>query len=292
MISPEMEASTVVDSLVLAVTYLGSGQGVISLALLYTWWVDPQGGRRLALLLGVSWLINQGLKDLFGLPRPFQVDGGLASPAAAATAYGHGFPSGHAQGTSTFWFYLAFLHGRSGLYVLAGVMVLAVGLSRVFLGVHYVMDVVAGVGVGVVLAWLGVRAPRVGPAPWWMGPGVCLAVFPAVLLGVRYAEAAGLVVGVFLARGDHRVPEGRWGRLGVAVGGLALLWGSYYLLSPVMGALPALPVAGGEIPAETWGRYVRAVLLSWLAFGLWPGWVLGCESSGPSADPGARGCSE
>jgi len=285
-----MEASAVVDSLVLAVTHLGSGPGVISLALLYTWWVDPPGGRKLGILLGVSWLLNLGLKDLFALPRPFQTDLATASDAARATARGPGFPSGHAQATTTFWFFLAFHHRRRWLYVVAVVAVVLVGLSRVWLGVHFPLDVLGGLAVGLVLAWLAVRAPQPGRLPLWTTPLMTLAAFPVVWLGESFAEAAGLTVGMVLAPGDHRVPRTRGRRLLVAVGGLAVLWGIYLLAEPVMDRLPALSPAGlRTVPADTWGGYLRAAVLTLFAFGWWPRWILGRREDNAGAEvPGPR----
>lgn len=271
-----MEVSAVVDSVVLAITHLGSGPGVISMALLYTWWVDPQGGRRLGIVLGISWLLNLGLKGLFALPRPFHADLAAASEGARATARGPGFPSGHAQATTTFWFFLAFHHRRRWLFAVAVVAVVLVGGSRVWLRVHFPLDVVGGVAVGLVLAWLAVRAPRPGRLALWTAPLLILAAFPAVWAGESFAEAAGLTVGMVVAPGDHRVPRTRPQRLLVAVGGLVVLWGIYLLVGPAMESLPALAVGGlRAVPAGTWGGYLRAAVLTLFAFGLWPRWVLG-----------------
>lgn len=271
-----MEISAVVDSLVLAVTHLGSGPGVISMALLYTWWVDPPGGRKLGILLGLSWLLNLTFKDLFALPRPFQTELGVASEAARATARGPGFPSGHTQATTTFWLFLAFHHRRRWLYGVAVVAVVLVGLSRVWLGVHYPLDILGGLAAGLVLAWLAVRMPQPGRLPLWASPLVLLLGFPAVLAGESFAEAAGLTVGMVMAPGDHRVPRTRGRRLLVAVGGLAVLWGIYLLMEPTLERLPTLPMGAlGEVPADTWGGYLRAAVLTLFAFGLWPRWMLG-----------------
>lgn len=270
-----MEASTFIDSLVLAVTYLGSGPGVISMALLYTWWVDPDGGRKLGIVLGVSWLLNLTLKDLFALPRPFELEGDAATAAARSTARGPGFPSGHTQATTTFWFFLAGHHRFAGLYGLAFGLALLVGASRVWLGVHFPVDVLGGFGVGLVLAWIGVRIPRFRAVPLWAGPLVVVAGLPLVVPGESFAEAAGLTVGMLLAPGDHRVPESRGQRVWVAVGGLAVLWGLYVLVEPAMERLPAVAVGTERIPAEAWVGYLRAAGLTWFAFGLWPRWVLG-----------------
>ena len=281
-----MEISAAVDSFVLAVTHLGSGPGVISMALLYSWWIDPPGGRRLGILLGFSWLLNLTLKDLFALPRPFQTDPAAASEAARTTARGPGFPSGHTQATSTFWFFLAFHHRRRWLYGVAVVAVVLVGLSRVWLGVHYPLDILGGLAVGLVLAWLAVKAPQPGRLPPWAAPLAVLLAFPAVLAGESFAEAAGLTVGMVAAPGDHRVARTRSRRLLVAVGGLVVLWGIYLLVEPVMERLPPLPLAAlGDVPAGTWGGYLRAAVLTLFAFGLWPRWVLGRAHRPGSGSP-------
>lgn len=288
-----MELAALLDSLVLAITHLGSGPGVISLALLYAWWVDPAGGRKLGVLLGFSWLLNLTLKELFALPRPFDAEIDTASEAARATARGPGFPSGHTQATATFWFFLAGHRRNRWLLGVAFVMVVLVGLSRVWLGVHYPLDVLGGLAAGVVLAWLGVRAPEPPRLPLWSAPLWILAGMPVVLTNESFAEAAGLTVGMFLAPGDHRVPETRGRRLLVAAGGLVVLWGIYLLAGTAMEGLPALAAGtalggGSGVPAETWGGYLRAAVLTLFAFGLWPRWVLGRRVEEPPAEPADR----
>ncbi|WP_435178592.1 phosphatase PAP2 family protein [Halorussus sp. AFM4] len=111
------------------------------------------------------------LKDVFMLPRP----PGAGDPPALrwipsvfaglftsiTTADGTGFPSGHALGTTMVWGGLALVLD-SGTYRtragVAGVVVVLVSISRLVLGVHYAVDVIVGVGLGVlvlgVLYWL------------------------------------------------------------------------------------------------------------------------------------------
>lgn len=114
------------------------------------------------------------LKSLFMLPRP----SGAGEPLAlrwipsvfagvftsATTASGSGFPSGHALGATMVWGGLAFVLDRVAFRTrvgAAGVIVLLVSMSRIVLGVHYVVDVLAGVVVGVAalvgLYWLSDR---------------------------------------------------------------------------------------------------------------------------------------
>jgi membrane-associated phospholipid phosphatase len=119
------------------------------------------------------------LKQFFLLPRPpgagdpptvawlpAVLDGVLAD---VATGDGPGFPSGHALGTTMVWGGVALVVGdeagrRTRLGVAAGVAGL-VSLSRLLLGVHYLVDVVAGALVGALtLAALYALADR-GTAP-------------------------------------------------------------------------------------------------------------------------------
>lgn len=119
-----------------------------------------------ALLVGAIALL-QALKPFFAVPRP---PGYAVAPGVEflperltpiyewmATASGYGFPSGHALGSTLVWGGLAWAVrvGRLRTRVaVAAVLVALVAASRVFLGVHYPVDVAFGVIVG--LAYLAV----------------------------------------------------------------------------------------------------------------------------------------
>ena len=107
------------------------------------------------------------LKSLFGRKRPL-------SPLLK-TAKGLSFPSGHALASFCFYGVLAGLivdrverlSVRVAVGVLAAVLVLAIGISRIYLGVHYPSDVVAGyiaaamwVGTMLVIDHVGTRAVK------------------------------------------------------------------------------------------------------------------------------------
>ena len=111
--------------------------------LLYGWLLAFIGGGAL------DW----ALKTMFHRARP-------VFPDAVVHVMGYSFPSGHAMGSLIGFGMLAYLliHElrRSGADVLvatlAGILALAVGLSRLYLGVHYPSDVLAGFAAGI--AWL------------------------------------------------------------------------------------------------------------------------------------------
>lgn len=262
------------DSFFLAVTYLGSGLGVVLLALLYAWWVDPAGGRRLAAVLGISFLANLALKELFALPRPYDVEPAAASEGARATATGYGFPSGHTQASAVFWFFLARLHRRRWLTALAAVMVGLVGVSRLYLGVHFPLDVLGGLAAGLVLVWVAIRAPeppRPGPVA---GTALALVALPvSVFLGPSAAQALGLALGAHLARADYPPARTRWRRLRVALGGLALLGLLYLGFDRLLAAMAA--TVGADPRGEAAAGYLRSLLVALVTFDLWPRAVLG-----------------
>jgi membrane-associated phospholipid phosphatase len=115
--------------------------------------------------------LNMALKAAFARPRPSFSD-------PIATASGFSFPSGHAMVSLTVYGALAFVivattkSRRARVLVLgtATALVLAIGFSRLYLGVHYVSDVLAAYGAGV--AWLmlcgfgllGASRLRTGPS--------------------------------------------------------------------------------------------------------------------------------
>jgi len=112
-----------------------------------------------------SGLINASMKLFFNRPRP------QLFPWRAPYAGLSSFPSGHSMTAMVCYATLAYLVARLEpsrflrrfTFVLAGVIILAIGLSRMYLGVHYPTDVLAGFTTG--LAWasfcaLGMEALR------------------------------------------------------------------------------------------------------------------------------------
>lgn len=110
------------------------------------------GKRRSAVFVLVSviggTLLSTGLKALFDRPRP--------SVEAAARVFTASFPSGHATVSAVVYLTLGLLmaeavsHGRLKAYFIGlGILLaLAIGVSRVYLGVHFPTDVVAGWALG------------------------------------------------------------------------------------------------------------------------------------------------
>ena len=123
-----------------------------------TGWIDPaRAGRFLvavALTLSVSVLLKTGL----AMGRP--PEGLMAIPEDS-----YGFPSGHATASAGLSTALVGISNRRDywVYALAVAFVLLIGTTRLLLGVHYLVDVLAGIGVGVLVASAALYAFRIRP---------------------------------------------------------------------------------------------------------------------------------
>lgn len=132
------------------ITLLGSESfSLLFLPLIY-WCVHRRIGAGLAILFLISASLNAILNAAFGMPRPFVVDPAVVQLAAAA---GNGFPSGHTQGALVVWTYLAFRFKNAWLWWLAGALVLVIPLSRLYLGVHFPLDLAGGYVIGGLLVF-------------------------------------------------------------------------------------------------------------------------------------------
>ena len=131
---------------VILLTYFGNpGVLLVGLALLY--WLD--GDERIAFVISVALggaALIVGFKALFALPRP--------PPAyQIITAEGLGFPSGHGIIATVVYGSIAIVfveYRRIWRVIGGGMLILLIGLSRIVLGVHYPIDVIAGTLIGVV----------------------------------------------------------------------------------------------------------------------------------------------
>jgi undecaprenyl-diphosphatase len=157
------------DGAALEITSLGSAYVTSVILVIATALLWQTRHRYSAVLLWIAlaggWVLNWLLKSLFARPRPELVEWRV--PYAGQTSY----PSGHAMSAMVFYGTLAYLVTRLEptralrrlTTAVFGGVILLVGLSRVYLGVHYPSDVVGGFLVG--LAWatlcaLGIEAVR------------------------------------------------------------------------------------------------------------------------------------
>ncbi|HHY64635.1 MAG TPA: phosphatase PAP2 family protein [Clostridiaceae bacterium] len=138
------------DKFMLAGTQLGNGVFALILALFFHARVDKLLAYEVVLGTLTLWLTVELLKMMIRRKRPFI---GLKDiRVVGAKARGHSFPSGHTS-QAFFMATLLFQHFEFGLAtgIILYALALLVGITRIYLGMHYPRDVLGGAILGI--AW-------------------------------------------------------------------------------------------------------------------------------------------
>lgn len=130
-------------------TFIGSTPMIIVLSIMVLFFLYRIVEHRAELILFVAIMIgapmlNLILKEFFHRARP--------DLHRLIEITGYSFPSGHAMGafaffgvlTFLFWRHIQVLWGRTLLLILSGLMIVGIGISRIYLGVHYPTDIIGG----------------------------------------------------------------------------------------------------------------------------------------------------
>lgn len=132
----------VLNELMLAVTTLGEETAFLALALIIFWCVDKRKGY---LVMGVGFtgtMLNQFMKLLFRIPRPWVLDENFTIlEQAREAASGYSFPSGHTQMAVGTFGSIAAASEKRWMKVLCIVIAVLVPFSRMYVGVHTPLDV-------------------------------------------------------------------------------------------------------------------------------------------------------
>lgn len=233
------------DALFKAITDIGSLPSYILLASLILWCFGKRTGIRSLYVVLFSASAAIFAKNLFAMPRPPEY-------LHKVQENDFGFPSGHAFISSGFWGYLGGTIRKSWLIFVGAVAILFISLSRIYLGVHYLGDVVGGIIFGLLVALIFLKAePGITGSLERLGriPGYFVALtLPVVLVAIAIMqrdilieqEEIGLVmagIGVGYLLEEERVgfadaTDNRQ-RIKRAVIGVAVL-GIIYLISSVL----------------------------------------------------------
>ncbi len=225
------------------------------------WLWDRSIFTRLTVLVTITAVLNGWFKDFWQDPRPggdIQLDGRVTGEP--------GRPSGHAQVAVAMWLWLAHEISRPWAWVVAIVLAVGVSLSRIYLGVHDVDDVLTGTALAlitlVVFAWLvrpntpGISQLRASPVAqlalivalipviWAVWPAAAQAADRAIHSGPAPTLTVMFLLGGWIAGAalDARLCPARgprpqwWQQIIIAVSGIVVLF-----------ALRSLIEWGGEV---------------------------------------------
>ncbi len=278
------------DTAMSLVTRLGEETFFMVAALFVFWCVDKRRGYYLLAVGFTGTLINQWLKIVCRVPRPWVRDPHFTIVESARDgAAGYSFPSGHTQSAVGVFGGVARFTRRWWLRCVCLVLLVLVSVSRMYLGVHTPADV--GVSFAVTAALVLLLYPLIESTLWFPGRmyvilGVLLGAsaafvafvelfpFPADVDAANLAGAvknawsmAGAVGGMLLAglfdnrllQFPNRAPW--WGQLVKLLGGLVLV----VLVKSLLKA-PLLALCGGHQAAHA----LRYFLMVLTAGALWP----------------------
>ena len=156
--SIESMRTPLLDTFFRLITQLGEEIVLIVIFCTIFWCIN----KRIAYVLGASFflssLVVQGAKPVFRVPRPWVFDPGFQPVQGSAyAATGYAFPSGHTQnGTALFGSLGAQIRHKAIKIVLFAIVVL-IAFSRLYLGVHYLSDVLVSLAIGILSIWLALK---------------------------------------------------------------------------------------------------------------------------------------
>ena len=255
------------------VTEMGGLIFIVSFLLIGYWTYRKREAIIITFILMVSIIANYWLKYVLGSPRP-----AITYWYGDVEAVNYGLPSGHSQNGSTLYTWLAGKAKTWWVTLISITLILLIGVSRVYLGVHYLGDVLLGWAIGIVFGLVTVYfedqlsnfASKIKPEYWYLLLfiiGFVLVFVSSVLPyppGDNFGAYGGLIMGAAVA-----FPlEKRYVNFDLDVGRPRLIArvaiGLVLVIGVMVGLSPLLPTS------EIWLRSLRYFTVALVGIFLWP----------------------
>lgn len=251
-------------------TWLGYPTFIMLLLPLGYWLWSKDKFTRVAVIVIISAVLNAFLKDLWENPRPdliFRLDGDVGKS--------FGMPSGHAQVSAVLWFWVAYEVRKTWAWVVASVIVSGICFSRIYLGIHDLEDILAGLGIAAISLFgyrflLTPRFQKFRDAPLWLtlagifilGVVVKLIWPPAehsigviVVFGLLFTWLLGASLEPKLVGFKPRKTS--WSLSLIALLGIAGLMGFLAIITPLLSRIE--PLIAGTMSSALLGLYMTLV---------------------------------
>ena len=252
LIASLQNLSPALDGVMYFFTFLGKVEFYLVFIPLIYWLADPRLGFRLLLLIDLTDMVTNSFKQLFHKPRPYWI-GGVKEMASEPS---YGLPSSHASGPVAFWGFLAYWVKKRWLTALVVVMILLIGISRLYLAVHFPHDVLAGWLLGLVILTLFIWGER-RLSPWLGG----LSTVGNIVLGFAVSLAMiliGLVVRAVIA--PYPDPE-RWAHFAASARSLTYYFTQAGIFFGAVAGYACMLRWAHFRPGSGWWRLVLCYLL-------------------------------
>ena len=146
----------VLDVFFSLITLFGEETLFMAIGLIFFWCINKYQGYYLLCIGFLGTLVNQFLKMMFRIPRPWVKDPNFTIvESAREAATGYSFPSGHTQTAIGLFGGIARANRNLALRIVTLVLCALVPLSRMYLGVHTPADVCVSICIGALLVFVG-----------------------------------------------------------------------------------------------------------------------------------------
>ena len=163
-----------------AISFLATEEFFILVLPLVFWSIDSLTGLRMAFMLVINGSFNYYFKMIFHSPRPFWFDSRVKSYSLETS---FGLPSGHSQNAASQFGIMAATVRKKGFTIAMLVVIFLVGLSRLYLGMHFLRDVLAGWLLGGLFVWLYMRYEK-PTAKWLSTKSLSMQILLSLVLGI------------------------------------------------------------------------------------------------------------
>ena len=159
-------------------TFLGDEEFFLLFLPLAYWLWRKQVMGRVGMVLLFTFVLNAVIKGIFQIPRPEVIE-------HLVHADDWSFPSGHSQGAMVLWGWLAYELKDRRAYIIAAILIAGVGFSRIYLGVHFPIDVLGGFLIGFLTLYIYSWLLKLSPPGWKrLGPTRQSLIIFVLLMGL------------------------------------------------------------------------------------------------------------
>lgn len=284
----------ILDFLFSVITLCGEETVFMAIGMIVFWCVNKHDGYYLLCVGFIGTLLNQFLKMMFRIPRPWVKDPSFTIvESAREAATGYSFPSGHTQTSVGLFGGLALRYRQTALRIVSLVLCVLVPLSRLYLGVHTPLDVLVSTAIALGLIFgLSPLFKKASESPKTMyailfSLTALMAVYLCFISLFRFPESVYLpenvgnlvsaqkngftLMGCILGLLVVYTVDLKWthfetgatllGQIIKVVGGLALVLAAKELLRFPLDAI---------LPKDSWARLIRYFLIVIVGGVLWP----------------------